>query len=226
MESHRRTAATVGILFIAATACYMVGQTVYAPITGSPEALELAHLHRTRVVAGILVELVGVLAIPLIALVFYPILRLVAERAALSYVGIRILESVGLLGAGVLAWATVDVSAQYELSQTVTAGSWEVAVAALGAVGEASFLLSVAVVFPIGALVLNAVLWRFKLVPRVISGWGMGAAGLLLAGSLLDFFGALPGVSPTGLEVVLSGPIALQEMALAGWLIAKGVSLP
>ena len=60
----------VGALFIAATGFFMVGQTLHGPFLGSADVLELAFPNRTRVVAGVLVELVGVLAIPLIALVF------------------------------------------------------------------------------------------------------------------------------------------------------------
>ncbi|MDH3223588.1 MAG: DUF4386 domain-containing protein [Gemmatimonadota bacterium] len=224
MSPERRSAATVGILFIVATGAYLVGQSMYAPITGSTEYLELAYPHRTRVIAGILVELLGVLAIPLIALLFYPLLRGYHEQSALGYIGIRILEAVGLLGATIIAWATVDVSQGFGLSEASSAVAWDVFGGGLQAVGESTFLISVAVVFPIGALLLNWILWRFRLVPRLISGWGLLAAGILLGGSLLDFAEILPPVSPVLLEGVLSGPIALQEMVLAGWLITKGLA--
>lgn len=226
MSSQRATVVAVGVMFIIATGCYMIGQSVYAPIAGSADYLELAYPHRVRVIAGILVELVGVLAIPLIALLFYPVLRKYDQQSALAYIGIRLLESVGLLVAVIIAWASVQMSHDYRLSDATMASSWEVAGSALQAVGQSTFLISVAVIFPIGALVLNNVLWRFRLVPRLVSGWGLLAAGLLLVGSLLDFFEVLPEASQTTLEVVLSGPIAVQEMVLAGWLIARGIATP
>ncbi len=74
-------------------------------------------------------------------------------------------------------------------------------------------------------MLLNAVLWRTRLVPRTISGWGFLAGLLLLTGSVASLLGLLDSLSPVGVEVVVSGPIAIQEMVLAGWLIARGFSL-
>ena len=68
-------------------------------------------------VAGILFELVGVLAIPLIALVFYPILRLHAEALALSYVGLGLLEAAALLIVDANLWATVSLSEAYHTGE-------------------------------------------------------------------------------------------------------------
>jgi hypothetical protein len=73
---------------------------------------------------------------------------------------------------------------------------------------------------------LNAILWRTRLVPRVISGWGILGAALLLLGSLLNSLALLPDLSPVLFELLLTMPIAVQEMVLAVWLIAKGVAGP
>lgn len=224
MSSDRSTALVVGIMFIVATGCYLVGQTVYAPIVGSADFLDLAHTQRTRVLAGVLTELIGVLAIPLIALLFYPVLRRHGHGSALAYIGIRMVEAVGLLLALVVAWASVPMSGEYGVSPAAAAAAWEVAGEALRFAGESAFLLSVGVIFPLGALLLNGLLWRSELVPRWLSGWGFFGAGLLLVGSLLDLFELFPVAPAVVLEVVLAGPIAVQEMALAAWLIAKGLN--
>ena len=224
MVSHRSSATAVGILFVVATGCYIIGQSVYAPITGSAEVLDVAYGRRGWVIVGVLVELVGILAIPLIALLFYPVLRVYDERGALAYGGIRIVEAVGLLLPATVAWALVEMSQLHGLSDPATASWWVVVGEGFQAVSGASFLISVAFVFPLGALLLNGMLWRFRLVPRAISGWGLAGAGVLLVGSILDVFEMLPPVSPILIEGVLAGPIAVQEMALAGWLIVKGIN--
>jgi hypothetical protein len=72
---------------------------------------------------------------------------------------------------------------------------------------------------------LNSMLWTARLVPRFVSGWGLLAATLLLTGSVLDLFDVFAGMSQTGLEITLAGPIALQEMVLAVWLITKGLDV-
>jgi hypothetical protein len=66
---------------------------------------------------------------------------------------------------------------------------------------------------------LYTALFQSQLVPRWLSLWGLiGAVLLLVAGTL-----ALYGESPTStISIVLTAPIGIQEMVLAGWLIVKG----
>ena len=72
----------------------------------------------------------------------------------------------------------------------------------------------IAIPFVIGAVMFYWVLYRARLVPRWLSIWGLagvplyaGAAFARMAGLDLD---------------LLMVPLALQEMVLAVWLIAKG----
>jgi hypothetical protein len=61
------------------------------------------------------------------------------------------------------------------------------------------------------------VLYRATLVPRWLSGFGLIGAALWLATVPFRMFDVLP----SSLEI-LALPIAVQEMALAVWLIVKG----
>jgi hypothetical protein len=76
------------------------------------------------------------------------------------------------------------------------------------------------IVFPLGALIFYFLLYQSKLIPRWISGWGLIAAILWIAATLLDLFGIISTWSTV--QVVLALPIGLQEMVMAVWLIAKG----
>ena len=225
MTNERRVAAVVGALFIAATGFFMAGQTLHGPFLSSAEALELAQPNRTRVVVGILLELLGVLAIPLIALVFYPVLRRVSEMAALSYVGLRLIEASALVVVDANLWAMVSLSEAYHAG-TASASTLATQLGTLHVANESTFLISVAIAFPLGSCLLNAVLWSTRLVPRVISGWGIVGATLLLLGSLFNSLALLPDLSPVLLELLLTVPIAIQEMVLAVWLITRGVAQP
>lgn len=222
MDSARRTAVTVGVLFIVATGFFMLGQTMYAPLLDGPDYLQLAHPQRARIAAGLLIELVGVLAIPLIAIFLFPILRAQSEGLALSYVGLRVLEAVPLLAVSGNMFSLLDVSERYLADGETAAAQWQSIGTAIQMTSESTFLLSVGIVFPVGALILYSMLFRNRLVPRFISGWGFLAAALLLVGTILDVFAVFAGLSPTIVEAVLALPIAIQEMVLAVWLIAKG----
>ena len=225
MIGERRTAAVVGALFIVATGFFMAGQILHGPFLNSGDILEVTFPNRTRVVAGVLIELVGVLAIPLIALVFYPILRRASEMAALAYVGLRLIEAAALVTVDGNLWAMVSLSEAFHAG-TASASTLATQLGTLQAMNESTFMISVAIAFPLGSLLLNSVLWRARLVPRLISGWGVFGAALLLVGAGLDSLAVLPALPPALLEALLTLPIAVQEMVLAGWLIGKGVAEP
>lgn len=211
----RRTARLVGLFFIAATGFYLLGQSLYGGVISADQLTPFTSAQRTRVVGGVLVELLGVLAIPMIAVFVYPVLRRLSPSLALAYVALRVIESALL---AVVAALTLSL-----LAEPTTLG-WPELREAVAIFGEPPFLLSVGIVFPLSAVLLNSILWRARLVPRTISGWGILGGLLLLSGSVANLFGALDSLSPVAVEVVVSGPIALQEMVLAGWLIARGFS--
>ena len=78
--------------------------------------------------------------------------------------------------------------------------------------------------FGIGSLMYNYVLYRSRLVPRWLSGWGLVAIVLSIVPAV--YAGFTQDFGFTTVNDVLSAPIGLQEMVLAIWLIAKGFSAP
>ncbi|MBT9438923.1 MAG: DUF4386 family protein, partial [Desulfobacterales bacterium] len=81
-------------------------------------------------------------------------------------------------------------------------------------------LIGTQIVFSLTVLILNYLLYQSRIIPRFISVWGLIGAPLILAAGLLGMFGL---VSPfSTISILLSFPIALQEMVFAVWLIVKG----
>lgn len=76
------------------------------------------------------------------------------------------------------------------------------------------------IVFIPGALMFYSVLYRSRLVPRRISGWGLIAAVPFLAAAFLNMFGVLD--VDSSISTLCDMPMAVQEMVLAVWLIVKG----
>ena len=64
------------------------------------------------------------------------------------------------------------------------------------------------------------VLYRSRLVPRWLSGWGLAGAGLCLVATVYSGFTQDFGF--TTVNTVLNIPIGIQEMVLAVWLLVKG----
>ena len=222
MSSIRSTSIVVGCLFLTATVGYVAGQVIYTPLIEAPDPLATVHLHRSRLLAGVFVELAGILAIPLIAAFCFPILRRFGDGLALSYIALRAIEALLLVMVVVNVLSIADASRAYLEGEGAANPDWVSLAASLELVRTWPFLLSVGVVFPLGALLLNWCLYRGRLVPRLIAAWGFLGGAILLLGSVMDMLGAFSGISPVALEVTVSGPIAIQEMVLAVWLIARG----
>ena len=56
MDTNRKTAIIVGVLFIIATLFLFVGEAIYGPVLLSPDYLENAYSNRTIAILGILLE--------------------------------------------------------------------------------------------------------------------------------------------------------------------------
>lgn len=220
MNTYRKNAVIVGVLFIIATAFLFIGEAVYKPILGSPDYLELAYPNRTTVIIGVLIEFICVLAMPLIPIFAFPILKKHNEALAIGYIFFRALEAIILISvAEINKLSLIGVSEEYlkggvDAAYFQTIGS---AIQAENVWGDTTGLVY-NIVFVIGALILYSVLYRSKLVPRWLSVWGLIAAVDLLIGAVLGSFIEIS----LAIELVVILPIALQEMVMAGWLIVKG----
>ena len=74
--------------------------------------------------------------------------------------------------------------------------------------------------FVVGTFMYNYVMYRSRLVPRWLSGWGLVGAVLALVATV--YTGFTQDFGFTTVNSVLMAPIGLQEMVLAVWLIVKG----
>ncbi len=216
-DPDRTTAVIVGVLFIIATAFLFIGEALYEPILESGEVLESAYPERATAIAGLLIEFICVMAILLIPVFLFPVLRRHNEPFALGYAGFRFLEVVLFLAIEANLLSLVWVSKSY---LDTGSGSYEAIVASIRAESDAMFFLYV-IVFTLGALVLYTVLLQSGLVPRWLSIWGLAAAALLLVGVLLMLLDVVEGTAFDS-ELFWAPPIAVQEMVMALWLIFKG----
>jgi hypothetical protein len=217
----RRTARIVGVLFLVALVPYLIGGALYGPSLESANFLEQAYPERQGVAAGLLIEFLAVLAIPLIGAFLYPVLRRVHEALALAYALLRLAEALLLMTVEAKLWSLIGLSDDHLNVPGAESGQ-------LQALGDANryeadqlFLLYI-VVFAVAALIFYGLLIRSRLLPRWLSTWGFASAGWMLVGTLLITVDALPGASEAALEAVFVLPLPLNEVALASWLIIKG----
>ncbi|MBW1868375.1 MAG: DUF4386 domain-containing protein [Deltaproteobacteria bacterium] len=224
MNSNRKTAIIVGVLFIIATGFLFIGGAVYNPILSSSDYLEIAYPNRIIVIIGILLEFIIVLAMPLIAVYLFPILKKHNEALALGYVGFRFFEAVLFVVIESKKLSLINVSRDYLNRGGIDASYFQNIGSSIQSMNDWTFSIYV-LIFTVGALMLYSVLYKTKLVPRFISVWGFIAAVIMLAGSALNMIEMFAGISDLVLQLFLVIPIAVNEMVLAVWLIGKGFNL-
>lgn len=210
------TAKVVGVLFIIATAFLFIGGAIYEPILESEDVLEIAFPERTTAVAGLLVEFVCVMAILLIPVFLFPVLKRQSEALALGYTGFRFLEVVLFLALEANLLSLVWMSESY---LDTGSAAFDGILAGIRAENDALFFVYV-IVFTLGGLVLYTLLYQSRLVPRWLSVWGFAGAAFLLIGVVLMLLDVVTGALDS--ELIWAPPIAVQEMVMAVWLIFKG----
>jgi len=219
MNSYRKTAIIVGALFIMALVLFLIGQAIYEPILGSPDYLDNAYPNRVIVIIGILLEFISALAVILIPVLLFPLLKKHNEVLALGYVSFRLFEAVLLTVAQIFKLSLVNLSQEYlnkggvDVSYFKNTGNSIQSVIYWVDHDGLVYLF----VFGIGALLLYSALYKSKLIPRWLSIWGLFSAVAILTASVMNTFDI-----SLVLAMVLVIPIGLQEQAMAIWLIVKG----
>jgi len=219
MNSNKKNARIVGALFIIATAS-IFAESFYKPFLNSPEYLDIIYPNKMIVIIGILLESIMIPAMFLIPIFLFPILKKHNKVLALGYVGFRSLEALLIGIAEINKLSLVSLSRDY-LNRGGTDASY---FQNIGSSIQSKLywvntdgIIYVAI-FAIGALILYSALYKSKIIPRWLSGWGFIAAVAILTGSMLYAFTDTPVV----IAMLLIIPIAVQEMVMAVWLIVKG----
>jgi hypothetical protein len=220
--SHRGNAIAVGVLFILCSAAAILSIVPLGAVVTAPVDMAKLAANGDRAVWTALIEFAWAITGAGIAIGLYPVLRRSHPGLALGSVVGRVFENVFVL-VGTLALLAVLAVSQQAASAAAPASFQAIADSVLAVRTWATGFVGM-IPFAIGTLLYSYVLYRSRLVPRWLSGWGLVAAVLALVATLYAGFTQEWGF--TTVNNVLSAPIGIQEMVLAVWLIAKGFSKP
>jgi hypothetical protein len=221
METYRKSAVAAGVLFIVATVADVLSRVAFlTPVLGLPDPLAALSANGNRVTLGALLLVVGAVAAAGIAIAMYPVLRRHGEAMALGSVGFRLIEGTFYLGIVVclLILVTIGEEAVSSGDPAAFAGPAALVLAAKEALGQVGVLA-----FALGATMYYWLFFRSRLIPRWLSAWGILAIASLVISMVLAISGVIEPMSQP--QILLAAPIGVQEMVLAGWLIAKGFRL-
>lgn len=219
MSAYRGHAIAVGVLLIACTGSSVLSAAPLGSTLDEPDYLNKLAGSDNAVVLTALIEFVWAATAAGIAIALYPVIRRHNRALALGSVAGRVTEGVFVL-IGALSLLVLLTVSQDSLAAGADTPAFQTTGAALLAVRDWVHGFVALLAFLAGAFLYYWVLYRARLLPRWLSGWGLAAVALALVATLYSGFTQDFGFSTV--NTVLNIPIGLQEMVMAVWLLVKG----
>jgi hypothetical protein len=219
MTSLRKTALVAGIFYLI-TFISIPTLALYGPVKNHRDWILTSGTH-TGVLVGAFLEVIVALAGIGTAVTLYPVVKRQNEGVALGFVTARLLEA-AMIFTGVLSLLSL-VTLRHDLGGA--AGANAAALVTTGASHVAVYnwtmLLGQTLMPCINALLLGSLMYRSRLVPRIIPIVGLIGAPLLLAAVIAALFsGSIGHVS--AFQAIATFPVAAWEFSLGVWLVVKG----
>ncbi len=170
---------------------------------------------------GSLLDVFNAIACVGSAVAIFPIVRKVNLSLAVGFIASRLFEAAIILIGVVSLLAIVSLRAEYLANPSTDSTTLELIGNALLKVRNWTFLLGPGLVPAINGLLLGLLLFKGKLVPKVIPLLGIIGAPMLFASALGTYFGIFDQMSS---RAAIAGlPIALWELSLGIYLTVRGV---
>ena len=218
MTSTRKTALVAGIFYLI-TFISIPTLALYGPIKNHQDWILGSGGHTAVLVGGFLEVIVALAGIGT-AVTLYPVVKRQNESLALGFAAARVLEA-SMIFAGVVSLLSLVTLHQHlgaatgaDTAALVTTG------ASHAAVYNWTFLLGQSLMPGINALLLGTLMYKSRLVPRIIPVIGLIGAPLLIIAVFATLLGgSMPPPAWTALAAV---PVAAWEFSLGIWLVIKG----
>ncbi|MCG7533587.1 DUF4386 domain-containing protein [Pseudoalteromonas sp. OOF1S-7] len=216
--SHQLAARIAGLLFLISTSSYMYADSILSPLLRLPDFLMQAAQNESTLALAALLEFVNCVAVVGIAIVLYPMIKQYSERVAIGYIAGRVIEAAMLISGAVILMTFATMGDKLAVSSVVSSEQLYIMGSALKTERYFSFLMGM-IALAIFGFLLNVTLFKYRLVPRLLSALGLLGYVMLLLKVLFDFFD----ISLGGSWMYIPG--ALFEFLLPLWLIFKGFDL-
>jgi len=218
VTSLRKTALIAGVLYLITFAAGIPPAAfLLSPVLDDPNYIISAGADN-QVLFGAFLDLVNALACIGTAVALFSVVKRQHEGFALGFVTTRIVE------AAIIVIGVVSLIAVVNLRQGGATGADAASLVTAGrtlvTIRDVTLLLGPGVIPGLNALLLGYVMYRSRLVPRVIPAMGLIGAPLFLVSAIASILGVNEQVSVlSGIAVI---PIFLWELSLGLWLTFKG----
>ena len=219
MSSTRKTALVAGVFYLI-TFISIPTLALYSPVKNHRDWILSSGGH-TAVLVGCFLEVIVALASVGTAVTLYPVVKRQNEGFALGFVTSRVLEA-GMIFTGVISLLSLVTLRQHlggaadaDAASLVTTGASHVAIY------NWTFLLGQTLMPGINALLLGTLMYRSRLVPRLIPVMGLIGGPLLITAVFATLFGGSIG-HVSAFTAIATLPVAAWELSLGVWLVVKG----
>jgi hypothetical protein len=216
----RKVALAGGIAYLVTFAASIPQLKLFSGIIDDPSGFISGTSSNTSVLWGSWLEVITAAACVATAVALYPATRRISRTAAIGFVTTRVIEAtlilVGVLG----VLSVVTLKANFAGATGDAAGNLQMAGETLVALRQWTFLLGPGLIAGFNALFLGYVMYRGRLVPRIIPTLGLIGAPLMFLTATATIFGAWEQTSiPSGLCTI---PVFIWELSLGVYLTVKG----
>jgi hypothetical protein len=220
MREHRAAATTAGILYITGTVAGVLSKVLaIPPVSGAADPLAAGAEHPDAVVTCALLVLVMGLSLAFVPVVLFPVLRRIDEVLAIGYLVMR-----GAVETACYVLSAITLLLLLPVGEAMSAGP---GTASPAGVRLGNLLLDhvdigavTALVFCLGGVMFYLLLYRSRIVPRWIVLWGLAAIPFYVSAYVLAMYEVIG--TDSAAQSVMYLPLAVQEMVLAVWMIARG----
>jgi hypothetical protein len=218
-DSARKTALVGGAFYVLTFAASIPALLLLSPVLNNPDYIISAGAD-TRVLLGCFLDVVTALTGIGTAVSLFPVIKRQHEGFALGFVTTRLLEAAVIM-IGVVSLLSI-VTLRQNLAGTV--GADQASLLAVGqslvAVRDWTFLLGPNLMAALNAMLLGTVMYRSRLVPRLIPTVGLIGGVLLFLDVTAIFFGSYE--LGSAWHGIAAAPIFFWELSLGLWLVVKG----
>lgn len=219
MKYFQGPAQRIGWLFVLATIAGVLSVLTMSSTLGDENLLAAVESGQGSLLFGNMLIFIMLAAMTGTAALLWPVLRRHSETLALGYVLARTLEVVTIAIGLVAALLLIPLSWSVAADGAAVAGA-DVLAETLKAASDWTGYLGAQMVFSISALILNWAFFRYRLLPRWLSVWGLVGVPPMFLSGLLVMFESLNSSSSMLNALVI--PLAIQEMVMAAWMIVNG----
>jgi len=217
MDSMRKTALVAGVLYLITFITSIPAVFLLDPVLSNPNYITGAGAD-TQVIGGAFLDLVNAIAAIGTAVALFSVVRRQNEGFALGFVTARMFE------AAVIVVGVVSILSVVTLRQAGATGADAASLVTTGralvAIRDWTFLLGPSLIPGVNALLLGYLMYRSRLVPRVIPTLGLIGGPLLISSAVGTMFGVNDAVSVWSGVALL--PIFFWELFLGLWMTFKG----